>query len=233
MQGRLYGVSVGPGDPELITLKAVRIMRECDCIGIPAADRNTCTAYKIAVRVVPELADKPVVPVPVPMTTDRRILDAVYDAGCDAMETYLRDGKTVAFLNLGDATLYASYMEIHRRMKDRGFPVEIVNGVPSFCAVAARLGVAIGTGNETVHILPGRYDAAQVEQYTGTRILMKSGRKLDHVKQHLQHLEKAGEADVYAVTDCGMATERVYRDAAAIEENAGYFTTILVKEKED
>lgn len=83
MAGILYGVGVGPGDPELMTIKAVRVIRECEVIGIPAKDRDSCRAYQIAVQLVPEIFEKPVVAVPVPMTTDGERLAAAHGEGCE------------------------------------------------------------------------------------------------------------------------------------------------------
>ena len=71
-KGKLYGVSVGPGDPELMTLKAVRIIREADVIALPHSDKNRCTAYNIAVKAIPEMESKEFLMIPMPMTKDRR-----------------------------------------------------------------------------------------------------------------------------------------------------------------
>lgn len=231
MAGILYGVGVGPGDPELMTIKAVRAMRECEVIGIPAKDRDSCRAYQIALQMVPEIEKKPVVAVPIPMTTDSGKLAAAYEEGCERILGQLKENRSVAFLNLGDPTIYGTYMEVHKRVFSRGFQAEIISGVPSFCAVAAAVGISLGFGRENIHILPGFYCPKEAEEYGGTRILMKSAGKIGEVKQNLIELEESGKIKAYAVTNCGMESERIYQDIRKLDEEAGYFTTIIVKEE--
>lgn len=134
MAGILYGVGVGPGDPELMTIKAVRVIRECEVIGIPAKDRDSCRAYQIAVQLVPEIFEKPVVAVPVPMTTDGERLAAAYGEGCERIIGQLKENRSVAFLNLGDPTVYGTYMEIFKRVSSSGFPGGNYKRSSSFCA---------------------------------------------------------------------------------------------------
>lgn len=230
-QGILYGVGVGPGDPELMTLKAVRILRECRVIGIPAQDSASCTAYQIALQAVPELADKMILAVPVPMTGDREKRENAYRDGCDRIIDMLETGNSVAFLNLGDPTIYSTYMYLQEKVVSRGYEAQVINGIPSFCAVAAKLGIPLGEGREEIHILPGCYAPELVKEYPGTKVLMKSGGKLEQVKRTLLPLEMQGQVTVAAVTNCGMEDERLARCAEALDEQAGYFTTILVKDR--
>ena len=100
--GILYGVGVGPGDPELMTLKAVRLIRENEVIAVPGTDAKETMAYQIAVQAVPELADKELVPVDMPMTHDRQKMEKSHDQAAEFLEGYLLQGKNVIFLTLGD-----------------------------------------------------------------------------------------------------------------------------------
>lgn len=231
MAGILYGIGVGPGDPELMTLKAVKVIRECDIIGIPAKEKESCTAYQIAVQAVAEMKEKPVLAVSIPMTREKEKLEEAYEEGCRKLEEQLSAGKKIAFLNLGDPAVYGTYLGIHERIQKKGYEVRLISGVPSFCAVAAALGVALGSGREEIHILPGCYNPQEAESYEGTRVLMKSAGRIDEVKEKLVELENMGKIKAYAVTNCGMEGQRVYREIRELEENAGYFTTIIVKEK--
>lgn len=233
MAGKIYGVGVGPGDPELLTIKAVQVIRECDMIGIPAKDAASCTAYQIAGKAVPEMEAKPVIAVAVPMTTDRERLCAAYDQGCRELVNALKQDKKIAFLNLGDPSIYGSYMELHKRITEAGFEAELVSGVPSFCAVAAALGVSLGSGGENIHILPGRYNLEELELYNGTKVLMKSGGRLGELKKRLAELEGKGQIAAYAVTNCGMEDQVVCKDIRELEDQAGYFTTVIVKESSE
>lgn len=233
MAGKIYGVGVGPGNPELLTIKAVQIIRECDIIGIPAKDAVSCTAYQIARKAVSEVEAKPVIAVAVPMTTDRERLCAAYDQGCRELVNALKQDKEIAFLNLGDPSIYGSYMELHKRITEAGFQAELVSGVPSFCAVAAALGVSLGSGEESIHILPGRDEPEELEAYNGTKVLMKSGGRLGELKKRLAESEQEGQIAAYAVTNCGMEDQVICRDIRGLEEGAGYFTTVIVKERRE
>jgi len=230
MAGILYGVGVGPGDPELMTLKAVQIIRECGMIGIPAKTPDSCTAYQVAAAAVPEIGGKPILAVPVPMTKNRKQLSDVYDEGCRNLAAELRKGEKIAFLNLGDPTVYGTYMELHSRILRAGYQAEVVSGVPSFCAVAATLDIPLGTRKENIHILPGAYSAGGWEQYDGTRILMKSGGRIGEVKKQLIKSEDEGKIKAYAVTNCGMEQQEIICDIRKLKENADYFTTIVIKD---
>ena len=102
MKGTLYGVGVGPGDPELMTLKAVRMIRENEIIAVPGADVKETVAYKIAVQAVPELEEKELLPIYMPMTHDAKELEENHAKGAKALEACLDQGKNVVFLTLGD-----------------------------------------------------------------------------------------------------------------------------------
>ena len=231
MAGILYGIGVGPGDPELLTMKAARLLRACPVIGVPSKSAASSTAFRIAVQAVPEISDKPVVAVHVPMTKDAEKLDAAYDEGCGRLAAELRAGRDVAFLNLGDPTLYGTYMVIHRKVRALGFEAVLVSGVPSVCAVAAALNEPLGERSEAIHILPASYPLDHLTELAGTKVLMKSAGELAAVKQRLLELEAQGVCRAAAVTNCGMESQRVFPDTASIDESAGYFTTILVRDE--
>ena len=233
MTGILYGVGIGPGDPELLTLKAVRILKECPVIGIPTENADDCTAFCIARQTVPEIENKDMVSCVIPMTKDAEKLEAAYQKICRKIEKELKAGKNVAFLNLGDPTIYGTYMKIHKKIIKMGYQAELISGVPSFCAVAARLGTDIATGEESIHILPACYGIEDIEKYPGTRILMKSAKQFDEVTKKLEELESKGVLEAAAVENCGMSREMVYENIHSLRAcgEKGYFTTILVKEK--
>ena len=115
--GILYGIGVGPGDPELMTLKAVSTIRGCDIIAIPQRKREECLALRIATGAVPELAQMPILEIHMPMTKDPEILSRAYQAGSDTLIAQLQAGKTVGFLTLGDPSVYSTYLYLHRDRK--------------------------------------------------------------------------------------------------------------------
>ncbi len=228
-QGILYGVGVGPGDPELLTLKAVRILRECDVIAIPQESKEGCTAYQIARQAVPELDEKPCLPLPMPMTKDREKLAASHEAAAAKAAEQLAAGRTVALITLGDATVYSTYLYVHERIKCLGFETRIVNGVPSFCAAAARLDMPLVNGSQKLHILPASYHIEEALELPGVKVLMKSGRQMPKVKALLK--EKGLEARM--VENCGMEGEKTYQSLEEIPDDAGYFSLLIAESSEE
>ena len=141
MKGILYGVGVGPGDPELLTAKAIRLLRECDAVAAPKSADGRQTALDIASPYIGQ--DKSILLFDMPMTHDRQARNASHDAAADALCALLDEGKTVVFLTLGDPTIYSTYWYVHKRVAARGYAAELVPGVPSFCAAAAAMGRAL------------------------------------------------------------------------------------------
>ena len=228
MTGKLYGLGVGPGDPELMTLKAVRILKECDVIAVPGRVPGETTAFKIAEGACPEIAGKPAIGVHMPMTKDKKVLEESHREGVRILRALLDEGKNTAFLTLGDPTVYSTYMYLHREIRNAGYETEIVSGVPSFCAAAAKIPMSIGEKEEQIHIIPASYHIEEARALPGTKILMKAGKALPSVKQIL----KERKAEVILVENCGMERERIVSGAEQIPEDAGYYTLLFVKEKE-
>lgn len=225
MTGILYGVGVGPGDPELLTLKAVRIIKECDVIVIPTADKATCTAYNIVRQALPEVEEKEVISVVMPMTKDKKKLIESHLLGAGKVEEYLRRGRKTAFLTLGDPTVYSTYIYIHKLILQKGYKAEIINGIPSFCAVAAKLREGLAEGAEQLHIIPGSYKIEDALTLPGTKVLMKTGSKLGEVKDQLKTLNAAAAM----VENCGLEGEKIYKTLEEIPEEAGYYSLIIAK----
>lgn len=225
-KGILYGVGVGPGDPELLTLKAVRVLKQADVIAAPSTGDGRQTALSIAEAYV---ADKPLIDCRMPMLRDRRRLEKNYDRVADELSVLLDEGKTVAFITLGDPSIYSTFTYIHRRMRSRGYDARFVPGVTSFCAAAAALDTPLCEGGEMLHIVPSSHDTAETGiGLSGTRVLMKAGRAVQDVCETLKsrgELEKAGMVEC-----CGMENEKIYRSMADFDGEAGYLSIIVVKE---
>lgn len=229
MQGKLYGVGVGPGDPELLTLKALRLIKENEVIAVPGKDIQASVAYQIVKGAYEDLDKKTLIPVAMPMTKDPQVLKANHDKAADQVEDYLREGKNVVFLTLGDTTVYSTYLYVHKRILERGYEAEIVSGITSFCAVAARLNMGLVEADQPLHVIPATYKAQEMDeilQLPGTKVLMKTGKKMKQVKESI---EKSGQKAVM-IENCGMPSEKIYRSAEEIPEDSGYYSLIIVKE---
>ena len=212
-KGKLYGVGVGPGDPELITLKARRIIAAAPVLAVPDKGAGERTALAIA----GELAQgKQILSCAAPMVRD---------------ETALDEGKDVAFLTLGDHTVYATYIYLHKKVVSRGYDAEIVPGVPSFCAVAARLGAALCEKSERLLIVPASHgDMDDCLDLDANLVFMKAGREIGALKDTLAHRGLLDRASM--VANCGMEGELVCPKFADMADGSGYFSVVLVKKGE-
>ena len=176
MAGKLYGVGVGPGDPELLTLKALRLVKEAEVIALPGQVPEDTVAFKIVEGAYPELGKKELLAVPFPMSKDPEVLKSYHDAGADKVKAVLDQGKDVVFLTLGDPTVYSTYLYIHHRLVAQGYETEIVCGITSFCAVSARLNTGLVEKAEPLHVIPASYQIEDALKLSGTKVLMKAGR---------------------------------------------------------
>ena len=165
-----------------------------------------------------------------PMTHDRAARDASHDAAADAICALIGEGKTVAFLTLGDPTVYSTAWYVHKRVAARGCEAELVPGVPSFCAAAARLGRALCEDGEMLHIIPASHGREREGlALPGSKVLMKAGRGVLRVRDELR---ESGQLEQAALVErCGMEGERVVYDLDELDEPSGYFSIILVKEE--
>ena len=226
MRGTIYGVGVGPGDPELMTLKAVRLIRENRYIALPSEEPRESLAFRIAVQAAPELAEKELVPVHMPMVRDKAKLREAHEKGARQLMALADKGENVVFLTLGDPTVYCTFSYLQHILEAEGYPVELVSGVTSFCAAAARLNLPLAEWDEPIHVLPAAHKTGDRLDLEGTYVLMKSASHMREVKEML----KASGRKVQAVLNCGMDSEKVCRNAEEIPDDAGYFSLIIAKE---
>ena len=224
--GTFYAVSVGPGDPELLTLQAVRTLERCAVIAAPQTASGHMLALDIA-RAAVDLRGKKILPLGFSMSTDAGTREACWRAAADAVEAALDAGDDVALVNLGDVSLYATAYYILDLIRADGYVAVMLPGVTSICAVAARLGRSLTRMEEPVHILPGSADLADALRLPGTKVLMKSGRA---IREAVDAIAQAGLLDRAAlVADCGLPTEQVCEDLRQLPEQLSYFATILVR----
>lgn len=245
MAGTLYGTGVGPGDPELITLKAIRKIKQSEVLAFPVSDGGfaepileegeergfdallgKCVAYQIVYAALPETERKRKLYLPMPMTRDQARLHAIHDRGVEAMAKILDEGADIAFITLGDPTVYSTFLYIHRRIKRMGYPVELIPGVTSFCAAASRLDTGLVENQEELHVLQGYEGAERGLGLPGTRVLMKVGKRMPQVRQMIRERE----LEVQMVENCGMKNERIFRGVDEIPDDAGYYSLLIVKE---
>lgn len=230
-KGTFYGVGIGPGDPELLTLKAKRILEECSVIATPQTAGGKTLALDIASQAV-SMEGKTIVALYFAMARDKSKQRSAHEQAVTEIEKYLAEGQDVAMLNLGDVSIFATYSYLMDLFKAKGYETVMIPGVPSFCAVAARLSISLTTMNQPLHIIPASgTDLDEALALEGTKVLMKAGSQMPEVLEKLRAHGKIKNSAL--ISNCGLPEEAVYPDLskAAPEEGAGYFATIVVKEE--
>ncbi|MEO0485407.1 MAG: precorrin-2 C(20)-methyltransferase [Pseudomonadota bacterium] len=230
MSGVLYGVGLGPGDPELVTLKAARLIAAAPVIAYPTLAGAASFARSIAAELIPAGAQEIVMDVP--MSVDRAPAQRAYDAGAAQIADALAAGQDVVCLCEGDPFFYGSFMYIFARLADR-FEVEIVPGVTSVTACAARARMPLAARNERVTVLPGPLPEAELrERIEGAEsvAIMKVGRHLAKIRGIIDALGYLSDA-VYV--ERATLPQEVVCPLSEAPETAPYFSMILLTKGAD
>ncbi len=224
MRGTLYGVGVGPGDEKLLTLLAVETLEKADKIVVPDTGGER-TALKIVSRFIKE---KELLYCNLPMTKDEAVLKEKHKEAAELICTELDQGHNLAFITLGDPTIYSTYMYIHRIVIEKGYEASIINGIPSFCAAAARLNISLCDRSEALHIIPSSYDKLEeLLKLDGNKVLMKSGKSIPEVIGKLKQMKLLQQSKM--VECCFMENEKIYEKLEEVDNDSSYFSVIIVK----
>ncbi|WP_295072038.1 precorrin-2 C(20)-methyltransferase [Ruminococcus sp.] len=227
--GKLYGVSVGAGDPQLMTVKAVKIIENCGVLAVPRTKGENTLALSIAQQAA-DIKDKRIIYLDFPMTRDKKLLDENYDRITQLLCSELKEND-VAVPVLGDISVYSTFSYIAERVAEKGFDVEICAGVTSFCAAAAELKLPLCLGNEPLHIIPyGCEDFEELLDIRGTKVIMKTG---SHSAELADLLHRKGFAEHTSIVEnCGLPDEKMYHSLDEVNDELGYFTVFIVHDKE-
>ncbi len=230
MSGTLYGVGLGPGDPELLTLRAHRLISTARVVAYPTLEGGSSFARSIAERFLPPGVQEIVIDIP--MTVDRAPAQRAYDCAAETIAQMLSDGHNVVVLCEGDPFFYGSFMYLFARLSER-FSVEVVPGVTSLTACAARAAMPLAARNERVTILPGPLPEEELRRRIAgaeSLAIMKVGRHLGKIRAVFEDLGLTDQA-VY-VERATLPEERVLPLAEA-PESAPYFSMVLVTKGAD
>ena len=235
----LIGIGVGPGDPELLTVKAVKAIQNADIIMCPASNEDRPS---IALSVVSSIIDKSknqeIIKLIFPMTKDKDVLEQTWKKNAKIMAETVLSGKNVVYLTVGDPFLYSTWIYMHKDLKEN-YPdmnISVIPGIVSIFTFAAKVGVSVAEGSEKVAIIPSCYDLSSVKEiakHTESMIFLKDGRYFDQV---IKMLKESGFPDdsIFAIgQDLGTENE-IIRKMTLGEVNDGtlttkYFSILVVK----
>jgi precorrin-2/cobalt-factor-2 C20-methyltransferase len=234
MTGRLIGVGVGPGDPELLTLKAVRALREADVIAHFAKVGHSSHARASAEQFfAPTAVDCPLL---YPITTElpagspeyRSAIGAFFDQSAAQVAEYLDSGRDVAVLSEGDPLFFGSYMHIHVRLQGR-YPVQVIPGVTAMSAAWSAAGVAMVHGDQALTVVPGTLSEEELQRRLRqheSAVVMKVGRNLGKIRRALIACDRLSHS-IY-VERASLAQQKISRLAEKDGDHAPYFAMVLV-----
>ncbi|WP_433715645.1 precorrin-3B C(17)-methyltransferase [Nocardia sp. CA-084685] len=232
--GKLWGVGLGPGDPELVTVKAARVIAEADVIAFHSARHGRSISRGIAAPYMRagQLEEHLIYPVTTE-TTDhpggyQGAIDEFYEQAAERLATHLVAGRSVALLAAGDPLFYSSYMHMHRRLADR-FEAEIIPGITSVSAAAAALGTPLVEGEQVLTVLPGTMPTDELTRRlrdTDAAAIMKLGRTYPGVRRALS--DSGRLADAYYIERASSARERVLAADEVDDADVPYFSITLV-----
>jgi precorrin-2/cobalt-factor-2 C20-methyltransferase len=244
----LYVIGVGPGDPELLTLKSLRILSRVPCLYVPIGREEGKSLALSIVSGVLNLAGKEIIPAYFPMRKTRRQevdkegsgnlasdqyeIEAKWEKTVESILERINKGMEVAFITLGDPTLYSTFFYLYDRLFELnpGMDIQIIPGVSSINAAASRAGIPLGLANEKIAIIPANYEDNLKEalKQFDTIILMKVYKVFDSIRKTLDAMNLINNA-IY-ISRVGMKNEEVFKNIKDVKaEDLNYFSMIIVK----
>lgn len=225
---KLYGIGVGVGDPELMTLKAVRALNESDVVILPRANtKNYSTAFEIAKEHLKDNIEKIYIDFTTVDDDKTRELDRIEYA--EVVNKCIDEGKTLSFITIGDPMTFSTFVYV-MNLIEKEVEIETIPGVTSFASITARLNTPLVMGDETLKIVPVSKDTDIVEEINSADniVFMKVTRNLERLKKAFN--ETGNMNKVVLVSNCGKESEKIIYDIENItRDDISYFSTILLK----
>jgi precorrin-2/cobalt-factor-2 C20-methyltransferase len=237
MSGKLYVIGVGPGDPELLTLKAVRILREVPCVCVPKGrEEGSSLALSIVEKAI-NLEGKDIIEAHFPMRKTKTAgldseLDAKWNETAEKVMSRLVKGLDMAFITIGDPTIYSTFFYLYDRLiaSNPDLDIEFVPGVSSINASAARAKISLSLADEKIAVLPANYieNLRDALRNFDTVVLMKVHKAFKDVVKILDETGLAKNA-IY-ISRAGMEDEKIFSDISKVkEEDLDYFSIMIIK----
>ena len=230
--GTFYGIGVGPGDPDLLTVKAINALKNIDVLIAPKTEKKSdSVALSIAEPYLK--SDVEIIYRTFPMVKDFASETNVFESHRDEILKLLRSGRNVGFATLGDPMFFSTYIYIFRLLEPCGVPIVTIPGVPAFLAIAAQIGRPLAYGNDILTIIPATAEIDDVKNFLSradATVLMKVYKNFPEIVDALA--ENNLLDDAVLVSRAGLDDEKIIRDLAAHrEEHLNYLSTILTRRK--
>lgn len=244
MEGKFVGIGVGPGDPELITVKAAKMLKMADVISVPKAHADKPSLALAIIKDILKEREKPpkVLRLVFPMTKDKDGLKKAWARNAQIVAEEVKKGKMVAFITLGDPMFYSTFIYICHSMQEE-FPevkLEIIPGVTSLTACAASSRIPLAEREEIVAIIPSATDLKQIEEiakHAHNLVLMKGTQRLKDLVSILERCGFTKNSTVALVRRCTMPEEKVIvgklGDVSIWDVNKDYFSMTIIKSSEN
>ena len=228
--GTFYGIGVGPGDPDLLTVKAIRAIKNTDVIIAPKTEKKEgSVALEIARPYLKP--DVEIIYQVFPMVKNFTESPEIFIANKEEILTILRAGKNVAFLTLGDPMFYSTYIYVFKLLSEENINIETIPGVPAFLAIASRIGRPLAFGNDILSIIPATADIDEIDaalDSSNTSVLMKVYKNFGEIVNTLENHDMAWQATL--VSRCGLPDEKVISDISEHKgDNLNYLSTIITR----
>ncbi|MBI5493114.1 MAG: precorrin-2 C(20)-methyltransferase [Deltaproteobacteria bacterium] len=234
--GIFYGVGVGPGDPELITIKALKTLEACPVIAVPRSKDTSSDGQSQALSVVKKIVDtkdKELLELLFPMTKDKAVLNSSRKEAAFMIAERLKEGKDAAFITLGDPMLYSTFSYLLPLVTEAlpGVEVRVIPGVVSFTAAASRALVPLAESDEKVIIIPASYSLDEIRESIksfDTIVLMKVNKAFDSVLDML--FELGLENSAFLASRVGWPGEEIVTDIKKLKgKRLDYFSTLVIR----
>ena len=232
MLGIFYGIGVGPGDPELLTVKAINAIREVDVIIAPKTEKKEdSVALSIARPYLKK--DVEIVKQVFPMVVNFEQSPDAWENNKNEILALLKAGKKVAFLTLGDPMFYSTYIYVYRLLENEKYKIETIPGVTAFCAIGSKLGYPLVEGNDILSIIPATADKEKIDKVmavTDNVVMMKVYKNFPEIVDTLVENKMSDKAVM--ISRCGLPEEEIITDLQQ-EKNkkVNYLSTILARRK--
>ena len=231
-KGKLYGIGVGPGDSELVTLKAARILETVPVIFSPKSSKEKDSIALSIVKPILEKRDdykRLMIVAPIfPMIEDKSELEKIWDSAAEMIAQYLDSGRDVAFITLGDTSIFSTYSYVQKRLIDY-YEIETIPGITSFTACAAARNKALVEQNQILTVVPKIDERlGEVLEYSDSIVLMKASRNTSELEKDID--EKERKKEIYSVQNCTRENEKIIE---GFSHEKPYLTTTIIKFEDD